>query len=168
MFGHNNANNLLPFQSCNLICALVAPGSFCRFTLFGDETCNRGSFAFSLFDICDLGGPRGACHCGNISESLQQQEGPTVNQLLDLTGVADENKTNELNNVVAKCTGVQTGASAGFGFDKFFKLEISSLFCTFCILLPNAKKCWTEECWRGVLQKKCCRKVSKRSVAEEF
>ena len=116
MFGHNY------LQSCDKLCALVAPGSFCRFTLFGDETCNqRNSFASSRrANFCASTGNKGACHCGNISESLQQQEGPTVNQLLDLTGVADENKTNELNNVVAKCTGVQTGASAGFGFDKFF------------------------------------------------
>ena len=165
--------------SCSAICNLIAPGSTCKGTLNGDEKCLGTNFDEGE---CDAANNNGACLCGNIPDSLAQQEGPTVDQLLDLNGVDDDDldRAAELERVIKICTSdgtnFLTGARAGFN-KLWFQNQRSVLSLYF---FPNGKKCWTEEGWRGVLQKKieevlqkcfegcvwkkCCRKFCRGEV----
>lgn len=176
VFGYD-ADTQADRLNCTAICSFVAPGSTCKGRISGGATCN-GDFQDGA---CSVVFDDGACWCGNIPDSLAQQEGPTVDQLLDLNDVDDDDKDAELERVIKICTGdgtnFLTGARAGFN-KLWFQNQRSVLSLYF---FPNGKKCWTEEGWRGVLQKcfveevlqkcfegcvwkKCCRKFCRGEV----
>ncbi len=101
-------------ETCDDLCGLV--GGTCSGRLDGGKLCD-GDQATS--QVCTRLRNDGACYCEFPDEQVQQ-EGPTVETLLDQNKVADpDERERELTAVKNQCTENETNALQGaLGFNK--------------------------------------------------
>ena len=123
VFGYNSPGGSANEVTCDEMCGLV--GGTCSGRLEGNQNCNGGpgdeDGPDDIVDgnLCNDPRNNGACYC-EFPDSQVQQEGPTVETLLDQNGVTDpDDRERELTAVKNQCTENETNALQGaLGFNK--------------------------------------------------
>ena len=119
VFGYDTPNGDANEVTCDDMCKLV--GGTCSGRLEGNQNCNGGEGNVDGNDgnVCNDRRNDGTCYCEFPDEQVQQ-EGPTVETLLDQNNVTDpDERERELTAVKNQCTENETNALQGaLGFNK--------------------------------------------------